>query len=204
MSLDAKTLVPICFLIISTGPALAQSSDSEMPPINAADRTLLGFTADATRKQLELEARFDDHLDADNLRNWMQYFTSKPIYVGSPHNKETAEWMVERFRSWGFDAELAVYRVLFPTPKVRQLELIAPTRYTARLREPELPEDGTSGIQQDRLPPYNAYSADGDVTEDVRPRVGFDWEQDRDIHATSFASVKVRFSSAATSFGIAR
>ena len=61
--------------------------------------------------------------------------------------------MVEQFRSWGFEAELAEYRVLFPTPRIRELELLEPTRYTARLREPTLAEDETSGSRRDRLPP---------------------------------------------------
>jgi len=42
------------------------------------------------------------------------------------------------------------------------------------------------------------------VGEDVRTRVGFDRERDGDIYATCFALVKVRLSSPATSFGIAR
>ena len=126
-----------------------------------------GFTAEGTGAQREIEARFDAELSEDNLREWMEYIVSEPIYVGSPHNKATADWMVERFRSWGFEAELEEYHVLFPTPRVRELEMVAPSRYTARLREPTLAEDRTSGIEEDRLLPYNAYSADGDVTGEL-------------------------------------
>ncbi|NNM35021.1 MAG: folate hydrolase, partial [Gemmatimonadetes bacterium] len=97
----------------------------------------------------------------------MEYIVSKPIYTGSPHNKETADWMVEQFRSWGFEAELEEYQVLFPTPRIRELQLLSPTTYTAQLREPALDEDRTSQIEEDRLPTFNAYSADGDVTGEL-------------------------------------
>lgn len=128
---------------------------------------VLGFTPETSAAQRDLEARYDQALSADNLRDWMEYIVSKPIYVGSPHNKETADWMVEQFRSWGYEAELERYDVLFPTPRVRELEMVSPERYTAQLREPALPEDRTSGIEEDRLPPYNAYSADGEVEAEL-------------------------------------
>ena len=131
------------------------------------DDPILGFTPESSEVQRELEARFDEQLSADNLRDWMEYIVSKPIYTGSPHNKETADWMVEQFRSWGFEAELEEYQVLFPTPRIRELQLLSPTTYTAQLREPALDEDRTSQIEEDRLPTFNAYSADGDVTGEL-------------------------------------
>ena len=75
--------------------------------------------------------------------------------------------MVEQFESWGFEVRLDEYQVLYPTPRIRELELIEPTSYTAQLREPTLAEDETSGIEEDRLPTFNAYSADGDVTGEL-------------------------------------
>jgi N-acetylated-alpha-linked acidic dipeptidase len=128
---------------------------------------MLGFTEETAAQELELERRFDALLRAENLREWMQLATVEPIYVGSPHNKKMADWMVERFRSWGYEADLSEYRVLFPTPRIRELELLEPTSFTARLREPTLAEDRTSGIEENRLPTYNAYSADGDVTGEL-------------------------------------
>ena len=138
-----------------------------MAPQAVDDDPILGFTPESSEVQRALEARFDEQMNADNLRDWMEYIVSKPIYTGSPHNKETADWMVEQFRSWGFEAELEEYQVLFPTPRIRELQLLSPTTYRAQLREPALEEDRTSQIEQDRLPTYNAYSADGDVTGEL-------------------------------------
>ena len=44
--------------------------------------------------------------------------------------------------------------------------MTAPTSYKALLKEPALKEDATSG-QEDQLPTYNAWSADGDVTGEL-------------------------------------
>ena len=65
--------------------------------------------------------------------------------------------------SWGLDARLETYRVLFPTPRERRLELVAPERFVASLEEPTIDQDPDSS-DAGQLPPYNAYSADGDVT----------------------------------------
>jgi N-acetylated-alpha-linked acidic dipeptidase len=87
--------------------------------------------------------------------------------VGSPYGKEVADFIAAQFRSWGYDTKIERYDVLFPTPKTRLLELVAPEKFTARLSEPALPEDATSGQANEQLPTYNAYSADGDVTADL-------------------------------------
>ena len=44
--------------------------------------------------------------------------------------------------------------------------MLEPESFVASLEEPEIPEDATSGVAG-RLPTYNAYSADGDVTAEL-------------------------------------
>ena len=53
---------------------------------------------------------------------------------------------------------------LFPTPKIRLVEMLQPTRFQAKMQEPVLAIDPTSGQTDEQLPTYNAYSIDGDVT----------------------------------------
>ncbi len=127
---------------------------------------IIGFSETGANAQRDLEARFDGHLHADSLRAWMKFMTAHPHHVGSPHGKRVAGFIASKFEAWGFDTQIETYHVLFPTPKTRHLEMVAPTRFIARLQQTSLPEDTTSG-QPDMLPPYNAYSADGDVTGDV-------------------------------------
>jgi N-acetylated-alpha-linked acidic dipeptidase len=123
-----------------------------------------GFSAERAGRQRALEARFDALLKKENLREWMRRMSSRPHHVGSPHDRDNAEFMAGLFRSWGYDAQIETFDVLFPTPKTRVLELTAPERYAARLSEPALKEDATSGQTSEQLPVYNAYSVDGDVT----------------------------------------
>jgi N-acetylated-alpha-linked acidic dipeptidase len=99
-----------------------------------------------------------------NIRATMQRLAARPNHVGSPHNKENAEWMLAQFKAWGWDAQIERFDVLFPTPKERVLEMTEPSRFVAKLEEPTVPVDPTSSQKSEQLPVYNAYSIDGDVT----------------------------------------
>ncbi len=127
------------------------------------DVAMHGFSADAATRQLDLEKRFDALLDPADQRAWMKQMSSEPNQVGSPHNKANAEFMLAKFREWGWDAHIETFEVLYPTPKQTALELIAPEQFTASLREPPIDGDATSAIKGG-LPPYNIYGGDGDVT----------------------------------------
>jgi N-acetylated-alpha-linked acidic dipeptidase len=125
---------------------------------------LRGFSSDAARTQREWEAKFRAIPDPANLRAYMQRLSARPHHVGSPYDKDNAEWMRAKFKEWGLDAQIETFDVLFPTPKERLVELVEPTRFTAKLEEPAIPNDPTSSQRQEQLPVYNAYSIDGDVT----------------------------------------
>jgi len=97
------------------------------PQPRAAQETpeLLGFSPWAAAEQYELESRYDARLDADSLRSWMRTLTAEPFWTGSPYNREMAEWTADRFREWGFDVEIEEFRVLYPLPRIRELELLS-------------------------------------------------------------------------------
>jgi N-acetylated-alpha-linked acidic dipeptidase len=98
------------------------------------------------------------------MREYLRLLSAHPHHVGSPWDKQNAEWMLARFKQWGWDAQIENFDVLFPTPKERHLELLEPARFVASLEEPPVAGDPTSNQQAEQLPPYNAYSIDGDVT----------------------------------------
>ncbi|MCI0698589.1 M28 family metallopeptidase [candidate division KSB1 bacterium] len=122
---------------------------------------------DHLSKPRALEMQFDSHLNRDNLRNWMKRLSARPHHVGSPYGKENAEFMAAQFKSWGYETEIETFHVLFPTPKTRVLEMIAPVKFTPTLSEPPLKEDATSNQTNEQLPVYNAYSVDGEVTGEL-------------------------------------
>ena len=123
---------------------------------------LLGFSAATSSAERTHEATFDAALSAANQRVWMKRMSARPHHVGSPLDKANAEFIASLYRSWGYETRIERFTTLFPTPKLRTLELIAPTHVRAKLFEPPIPGDRTSA-QADRLPSYNAYSIDGNV-----------------------------------------
>ena len=114
--------------------------------------------------QREWEEKFCAMPKPENLREYMRTLSARPHHVGSAYDKENAEWILSKFTSWGLDAHIETFEVLFPSPKERAVELIAPVKFSAALREPAIPEDPTSDQTSEQLPTYNAYSIDGDVT----------------------------------------
>ena len=129
----------------------------------AQQKTILGFTDASGAKELKTEQAFDAALSAPLIGENLKQLSAYPHNVGSPGSKAVAELILSKYKSYGLDAHLETYTVLFPSPKTRLLELSGPTKYTALLKEPALAEDATSG-QANQLPTYNAWSADGDVT----------------------------------------
>ena len=143
-------LFSFCFLLLASTPG--------------TDQTLNGYSSATSRSQRDWETKFRAIPEPHNLRDYMQRLSARPHHVGSPYDKDNAEWMLAKFKEWGLDANIESFDVLFPTPKVRIVELVEPTRFTAKLQEPVLAIDPTSNQQSEQLPTYNAYSADGDVT----------------------------------------
>ncbi|HTB17069.1 MAG TPA: hypothetical protein VK708_03090, partial [Bryobacteraceae bacterium] len=104
-------------------------------PIMPADApALAGFSAESARTERDLENQFRAIPDRANLRQYMQRLSAHPHHVGSPYDKDNAEWMLAKFKEWGWDAKIENYDVLFPTPKERVLELTEPGHFKAKLQ----------------------------------------------------------------------
>jgi len=125
---------------------------------------IIGFSKKEANLQQQWEKRFDSMVIPANQNTWMKFLSSHPHQLGSVQGKANADYMVSLFKQWGFDAKLATFEVLFPTPKFRLLELLGAKPYKAKLNESALKEDAYTNQQDEQLPTYNAYSADGDVT----------------------------------------
>ena len=132
--------------------------------IAADEPTLAGYSPRSSQTEREWEGKFRAIPDPANLREDMRRLSARPHHVGSAYDKDNAEWILARFKEWGLDAHIETFNVLFPTPKVRVLEMVEPTKFTAKLEEPALAVDPTSNQKAEQLPTYNAYSIDGDVT----------------------------------------
>src|SRR3954467_3992892 len=134
-------------------------------PLWTADAPALrGYSVDSSRIQQDWEAKFRALPDPAAMRAYMQRLSARPHHVGSPYDKDNAEWIAAKAKEWGLDAKIETFDVLFPTPKERVLEIVAPARAASHIAEPALAADPTSNQKSEQLPTYNAYSIDGDVT----------------------------------------
>jgi len=157
-----RSLTCYVLLLTFTQFTVAQTSSGTATP-SAAPAQLLGYTTQTSAAERDWEKKFQDGVVAANIRENDRRLSARPHHVGSPYDKDNAEWMLARFKEWGFDAHIETFDVLFPTPKERVLELLEPTKFRAKLQEPVLAADPTSNQTSEQLPTYNAYSIDGDV-----------------------------------------
>ncbi|HUN86999.1 MAG TPA: M28 family metallopeptidase [Terracidiphilus sp.] len=189
------SLVLLPLLLASTTPVYPQqaAAATEIAP-------LAGYSAAASAAERDWETKFRALPSPDNLREYMRHLSARPHNVGSPYDKENAEWILAHFKQWGLDAEIETFYVLFPTPKERVVELVEPKIFNAKLLEPPIPVDPTSSQQAEQLPTYNAYSIDGDVTAPlvyVNQGVRADYDQlDRMGVSVKGAIVIVRYGGA--------
>ncbi|MBI4893332.1 MAG: M28 family metallopeptidase [Acidobacteria bacterium] len=131
------------------------------------ERGLVGFRGESLAREQKLESGLDGLFQRQGQQEWMKRMTAAPHHVGSPASRAVAEFMAEQFRAWGYETTIETFYPLFPTPRVRVLEMTAPERFTAKLEEPAVEGDATSGIKAGNLPVYNAYSIDGDVSGEL-------------------------------------
>ncbi len=147
--------ISACLLILSMNAWAVDPSHTE---------SLRGYTAAHSTAEVQWEQKFRAIPEPDRIRENMRRLSARPHHVGSPYDKDNAEWLVAQLKSYGLDAKIEQMEALFPTPKSRKLELLGPTKFTAKLDEPVLAIDPTSNQKDEQLPTYNAYSKDGDVT----------------------------------------
>jgi len=120
-----------------------------------------------TMDQKAIETAFDAGVSSADQLEWLKVMSSAPNHVGSPHDKANADYMLSLFKSWGWDAHIETFRVLYPIPISTTVELIAPEHIALGGQEPAVPGDDTSANTAGALPPYVAYQGDGDVTADL-------------------------------------
>jgi N-acetylated-alpha-linked acidic dipeptidase len=163
-----------------------------------ADRVLRGYTAADSATEISWEQKFRALPDRDRIRENMRRLSARPHHVGSPYDKDNAEWLLAQLKSFGLDAQIEQFSALFPTPKSRKLELLGPSPYTAKLQEPPIPVDPTSSQTDEQLPTYNAYSRDGDVTA---PLVYVNYGRPEDYEVLDRMGISVKGAIVITRYG---
>jgi len=134
--------------------------------LQAQTTPIRGFPSDALGEQARREQVLRVTPDTALLHEYVRAMSEDPHHAGSPGSKAVAEYVLEKYESWGVDAWIEEFHVLLPTPVERHVELLSPNRYVARLQETAFSED-KDAADQGQLPSYNAFSADGDVTGEL-------------------------------------
>jgi N-acetylated-alpha-linked acidic dipeptidase len=144
-------------LVAGTALALATGAWAQAPGMT-------GFTEQSAAAQRAREASFDAQISPQAITERLKIMAAEPNHVGSPHDKWNAEYTLEQFKSWGWDAKIETFDVLFPTPLEVNLDLTGPKPHKATLTEPPIRGDVSSEQSPKALPAYVAYQGDGDVT----------------------------------------
>ena len=135
----------------------AQSAQAPIPETSR----LAGYSSQSSKTERDWEKKLQAGIVPENLRQNMQRLSARPHHVGSPYDKENADWILSKFKEWGFDARIETFQVLFPTPKERIVEMIEPTKFRAKLQEPAVAGDPTSNQVAEQLPTYKGTSSIG-------------------------------------------
>jgi N-acetylated-alpha-linked acidic dipeptidase len=122
-----------------------------------------GFPSEDWKGQHDLEEKAKAIATPARIRVYMGRIASAPHQAGSPASKAVADYLVAQLKDWGFDVHTEEFEALMPYPTSRLLEMTAPAKFRAELKEPAIAEDPTTS-DPGQLPTYNAYSASGDVT----------------------------------------
>jgi N-acetylated-alpha-linked acidic dipeptidase len=159
--------------------------------IGLAAALMLGGAARAAlpQDQKAHEAALDAGISSADQMAWLKTMTSEPNNVGSPHDKANAEFILARFREFGWDAHIESFQVLYPTPISTTVEMVTPEPVRLGGQEPPVPGDATSGNTATALPPYVAYQGDGDVTA---PLVYVNYGMPNDYEALARRGIDVK------------
>jgi N-acetylated-alpha-linked acidic dipeptidase len=138
---------------------------AQTAPAPAAAR-LRGFSEAASAAALAREREFQAMPDAKMAEADFDVMTAEPHHTGSPYEIKLADYVADKFKSFGFEISRDEYSVLLPWPGERRLDIVGPEQLKLHVEEEKIRGDQWAdkpGI----LPAYNAYSPSGDVTGDI-------------------------------------
>jgi hypothetical protein len=101
--------------------SLAPIGTHIVAPVSADEPALYGYSAESSRSERQWEEKLRAIPSPDNLRAYMQRLSARPHNVGSPYDKDNAEWIASKFKEFGLDAQIETFDVLYPTPKERAM-----------------------------------------------------------------------------------
>jgi N-acetylated-alpha-linked acidic dipeptidase len=148
-------LVAVFFLLSAAHSAGTRSNDG-----------IRGFLPSRVEAERALEQKLRSIPDAARAESNLRRLTSEPHMAGTEASHRVAEWLLEQYRSFGFDAEIVSYSVWLAEPSEVKLELVAPEKKTLASPEQAFPQDKDT-YDKHVAAAFNAYSPSADVTAPV-------------------------------------
>ena len=130
-----------------------------------ASTPLSGYGTESSSAQRTWEKKFQDAISRDSIRENMRHLSARPHHVGSPYDKDNAQWILAQVQGMRVSTPRSKLSMFFShAQRARSWNWSSPHTSQPNFRNPPSPADPTSNQTAEQLPTYNAYSIDGDVT----------------------------------------
>ena len=137
----------------------------------------LGFAADTVQGQASAERVFLDTVTPDNARRWLAALTEDPHVAGTPAEKKVADYVLARFKEFGFETEMVRYDVFLNHPRHVSLRITAPVQEALNLLEDQPLDDssrrsltkqeGGTSVPPGMFPAFHGYGASGQAEGEI-------------------------------------
>ena len=101
----------------------------------ADEQPLAGYSVESSRAERQWEEKMRAIPDPDKVREYMKRLSARPHHVGSPYDKDNAEWLLAKFKEFGLDVSRYEYSVLVPWPGQRHVDIVAPDELKLQVEE---------------------------------------------------------------------
>lgn len=160
-----KRLLPgVFFLLVLAVLAAGAASAGDVPePIPT------GFSFATWEWQRAIEEKLKAGVEPARCGEHLQFLTDKPHVAGTVGNFRVSQYIYDRFREYGLEAEFTEYEVLLAYPEEIRVEIVAPEPVRLANPEPVSPLDPHTDVRDDFLArvPWNAYAASADIEAPV-------------------------------------
>jgi len=138
-----------------------------LPAQSVAPAGITGFSPANATAEARLESQFKSAISTERIKDYHRYFTSVPHPAGTKADYEVAQHIADEWKKQGLeDVVIRRYDVLGTLPVSTSLEMVAPKKYTAVLREQ--PVDTDPDTKNPAVSPaWIGFSSSGEVTAPV-------------------------------------
>jgi len=117
--------------------------------------------------EIETEKQFISVPDPAAAEQDLRTLTAAPHVAGSPEDKQTAEFVAEKYREAGLDTQIVEYKVWLNYPAEISVDVVAPAGVKMHGPTPEHVNGDTFDNDPRIVTAFNGYSPSGDVEADV-------------------------------------